>query len=148
MSNLHVKYLLVGGGLASSSAAQAIRSRDPEGSVLLVGQEVNRPYHRPPLTKQYLRREAGKTALFTLPADWFEQNRVELRTGRRVAHLDTGRRLATLDNGEGISFDFLLIATGASPRPLEVVCVPAGVFHTRRRPAMPGLSRFVPAYPA
>ena len=60
MSNLHVKYLLVGGGLASSSAAVAIREVDREGSVLLVGQEVSRPYHRPPLSKAYLRREQGR----------------------------------------------------------------------------------------
>jgi NADPH-dependent 2,4-dienoyl-CoA reductase/sulfur reductase-like enzyme len=59
MSILHVKHLLVGGGLASSAAAGAIREVDREGSVLLVGQEVNRPYHRPPLSKGYLRRRWG-----------------------------------------------------------------------------------------
>ena len=120
MSIPHVKYLLVGGGLASSAAAQAVRSLDPEGSLLLIGQEVNRPYHRPPLTKEYLRREKPRGELFTLPADWFEKNHVQLRTGRRAAHLDTARRAVTLDNGEEVSFDKLLIATGASPRPLDV----------------------------
>ena len=55
MSNFHVKYLLVGGGLAGSEAAQAIRKLDPNGDLLLVGQEINRPYHRPPLSKEFLR---------------------------------------------------------------------------------------------
>src|SRR3712207_270314 len=118
MSNLHVKYLLVGGGLASWSAARAIRERDAEGSVLLVGQEINRPYHRPPLSKAFLRREAARESLFAVEPGWFEANRVELRTGRRVAHLDTTRGAATLDNGQEVSFDKLLLATGASPVPL------------------------------
>src|SRR5687768_13515523 len=100
MSNLHVKYLLVGGGLASSSAAAAIREVDREGSVLLIGQEVNRPYHRPPLSKQYLRREQGRGELTTFPVGWFSDNQIELRTGRRVAHLDTARQIATLDSGQ------------------------------------------------
>ena len=120
MSNLHVKYLLVGGGLASSSAAAAIRELDPDGSVLLVGQEINRPYHRPPLSKEYLRREAGREVLPTVPAGWFAEHRVELRTGRRVAHLDTARQIATLDNGEDVTYDRLLLATGAVPVPLDV----------------------------
>src|SRR5215207_1707813 len=117
MSILHVRYLLVGGGLASSSAAAAIREVDPEGSVLLVGQEVNRPYHRPPLSKQYLRREQGRAELMTVPAGWFAERHVELRTGRRVAHLDVVRQVATLDSGEEVAYDRLLLATGAVPTP-------------------------------
>src|SRR4051812_45566278 len=100
MSNLHVKYLLVGGGVASSSAVQAIRDIDAEGSVLLVGQEVNRPYHRPPLSKQYLRREADRSELSSLPMGWFAERQVELRTGRRVVQLDTSRQVAFLSDGE------------------------------------------------
>src|SRR5438105_12695135 len=117
MSHLHVKYLLVGGGLASSSAARAIRERDPDGSILLVGQEINRPYHRPPLSKQYLRREISRSELMAEPLGWFDQNHVELRTGRRVAQLESARHTATLDNGEEVNFDTMLIATGAAPRP-------------------------------
>ncbi len=120
MSHLHVKYLLAGGGLASSSAAAAIREIDFEGSILLVGQEINRPYHRPPLSKQYLRRETTRAALSTVPVGWFAEHRVELRTGRRVAQLDTARQTVMLDNGEEITYDRLLIATGAAPAPLAV----------------------------
>jgi NADPH-dependent 2,4-dienoyl-CoA reductase/sulfur reductase-like enzyme len=120
MGVLHVKYLLVGGGLASSAAAQAIRERDAQGSLLIVGQEVNRPYHRPPLSKDYLRRESSREQIGTVPAEWFAQNNVTLRTGRRAARLDTGRKTVTLDDGEEIVFDRLLIATGAAPAPLEI----------------------------
>ena len=102
MSDIHVKYLLIGGGLASSAAAQAVRRADPEGSVLLVGQEINRPYRRTGLAGPYLLREVGRDALFTLPPHWFERNAVALRTGRRVSHLDTARQAATLDSGEEV----------------------------------------------
>jgi NADPH-dependent 2,4-dienoyl-CoA reductase/sulfur reductase-like enzyme len=120
MSDLHVKYLLVGGGLASSAAAVAIRAADRDGAVLLVGQEINRPYRRTALSGDYLLRKAGRQSLFTLPPDWFEKNGVSLRTGRRVSHLDTARQAATLDSGEEVSFDRMLLATGATPRPLEI----------------------------
>ena len=120
MSNLHVKYLLVGGGLASFSAAAAIRALDPEGNILLVAQEIVRPYHRPPLSKAYLRREVGRDELFASHDHWFERNRVDLRTGRRAAHLDVARGAVALDNGDIIGYDKLLLATGMSPRPLNI----------------------------
>ena len=120
MNNLHVKYLLVGGGLASSCAAGAIRELDHDGSLLLVAQEVNRPYHRPPLSKEFLRRQKVRHDLFTQEPGWFEKNHVELRTGRSVAHLDVSRMAATLSTGEDVSFDKLLIATGATPAPLKI----------------------------
>ena len=120
MSIQHVKYLLIGGGLASSSAAQAIRERDSHGALMIVGQEINRPYHRPPLSKDYLRRESSREALGALEANWFTEHDVILRTGRRAARLDTGRNAVTLDNAEEIVFDRLLIATGAAPAPLTI----------------------------
>ena len=92
MSIHHVRYLLIGGGMASSAAAAAIRKRDPEGEMLLVGQEVVRPYHRPSLSKDYLLGRRPRSGLFTVDEGWFVANRIELRTGRRVAHLDVARR--------------------------------------------------------
>jgi NADPH-dependent 2,4-dienoyl-CoA reductase/sulfur reductase-like enzyme len=120
MSHLHVKYLLAGGGIASSSAAVAIRQIDPVSPILMIGQEANRPYHRAPLSKEYLRRTASHADLFTLPDGWFSANNVELHTGRRVAHLDTARCAVTLDNGREISYDRLLLATGASSTRLDL----------------------------
>ena len=120
MSDLHVKYLLVGGGVAASEAAKAIRQIDREGDLLMIGQEINRPYHRPPLSKGFLRGQQNRESLFTAPAEWFVENRVQLRTGRRVSHIDTTRNAVTLDNGEGVSFSQLLIATGGGAAPLDV----------------------------
>src|SRR4051812_46653695 len=120
MVNLHVKYLLVGGGVASSAAAAAIRARDEVGSILLVAQERTRPYHRPPLSKSLLRREVGRDPAFVVPPAWFEQNHVELRTGRRETRFDAGRHAAPLDSGEEVSYDRMLLATGATALALDV----------------------------
>jgi len=120
MSHLHVKYLLAGGGVAASSAAVAIRKTDPISPLLMIGQEASRPYNRSPLSKNFLSRSIRHNDLFTLPEDWFAQNNVELRTGRRVAHLDTSRCAVTLDNGKEISYDRLLLAMGASSNRLDV----------------------------
>jgi 3-phenylpropionate/trans-cinnamate dioxygenase ferredoxin reductase subunit len=120
MSLLHVKYLLVGGGLAASSAAQAIRKLDPRGELMMVGVEKTRPYHRPPLSKEYLRKRGDKSELFALPAGWYSENHVQLRTAMRVSQLDTARRIVALQSGEEITFDALLLATGMSALHLTI----------------------------
>lgn len=120
MSMPHFKYVLVGAGATGSAAAAAIRERDAQGSILLVGQESNRPYDRTSLNKGYLRRSTSRMDISLDPVGWYDERRVELRTGRRVAHLDTGRRAVVLDNGNEIAFDKLLLATGSSPKPLTL----------------------------
>ena len=125
MSLLHVKYLLIGGGVASSAAAQAIRALDARGDMLMVGLEKIRPYNRPPLSKDYLRRKTERRELFDLPLGWFSDNRVMLRTGLSASQIDAGRRVVMLESGEGVSFDKLLLATGASPLHLTI---PGGDF--------------------
>lgn len=120
MSDLHVKYLLIGGGLAASSAAVAIRQLDADGSVMLIGQEVNRPYYRPALSREFLLGRKPRAELFTLEEHWLAENNVELRTGRRATRLDVHRHAVALNSGQEIAFDFLLLATGASPRHMHV----------------------------
>ena len=120
MSGPHVKYLIVGGGLAASAAAAAIRALDAQGELMMVGREAIRPYHRPPLSKLYLGRRSPREELFVQPASWYAEHHVQLRTGVRAAHLDVARRVVTLESGEGISFDNLLLATGMSPAHLRI----------------------------
>lgn len=120
MNGLHVKYLLVGGGVASSAAAAAIRERDRDGNLLLIGQEVHRPYNRPLLSKDYLLGQTSRQQVFTQSEQWFADNNAEMRTGRRAARLDTARRAVTLDSGEEVAFDNLLIATGATAKHLTI----------------------------
>src|SRR5581483_11309148 len=120
MLETHYKYVLLGGGLASGAAAEAIRAIDPVGSILLVGQEVNRPYHRPRLNTSYLSRERGREEIVVQPPEWFVERQIALSTGRRASSLDTSRQTVTLDSGAEIAFDKLLIATGANAKPLAI----------------------------
>jgi 3-phenylpropionate/trans-cinnamate dioxygenase ferredoxin reductase component len=120
MERIHVKYMLVGGGIASSACAEAIRELDKSESILLAAQEISRPYDRGPLSKGYLRRETEKRDLVAQQVGWFAQNNVELRTGRRVSQIDVPRGAVLLDNGDEVFYDNLLLATGTIPKPIGV----------------------------
>jgi 3-phenylpropionate/trans-cinnamate dioxygenase ferredoxin reductase subunit len=116
----NVKYLLVGGGLASSAAAVAIRRIDRDGTILLIGQESTRPYYRRPLSAEFLSATVTRESLFIQPAEWYRENHIELHTAVRAAHLDASRKSMALDNGDVVAFDKLLIATGAAPKLLTI----------------------------
>src|SRR5215468_6211133 len=104
MSTLHRKYLLLGAGLASASAAAAIRAIDLRGELTLIGQEHIGPYIRPPLSKEYLRQRMARKELFTHEPSWYADHDVELRTGARASHIDTARHIVALESGEEIGF--------------------------------------------
>ena len=87
---------------------------------MLVGREPEIPYERPPLSKEYLRGEAKREDAHVNPADWYEQNGVELRTKTNVMSLDTEARTAKLQGGDEVEFEKALIATGANVNILRV----------------------------
>lgn len=120
MSTPHVKYLLLGGGLASASAASAIRAIDPRGELVLVGQERIAPYQRPPLSKLYLRQRWNRADLLKFLPAWYAEHQVQLRTGMRASHIDAARHIVIMESGEEIGFDRLLIATGVAPLHLKI----------------------------
>jgi len=121
MASHSARYVLVGGGLASVTAAENIRKHDGDGSILIIGLEVHPPYHRPPLSKEYLRGEArADDVLPVQPASWYTENNVTLLLGTKAAGADTAAKTVTLDNGDTVTYEKLLIATGSSPKTLEV----------------------------
>jgi 3-phenylpropionate/trans-cinnamate dioxygenase ferredoxin reductase subunit len=120
VADRQVDYLLIGGGLASAHCAAELRKRGADGSVLLVGREPEPPYERPPLSKEYLRGEAERADAYVNPLSWYEENGVELLTGRNVMSLDTESRTAKIQGGEEVAFGKALIATGAMVNILRV----------------------------
>ena len=114
-----VDHLLIGGGVASATCAQALRKAGAEGSILLVGREPDPPYHRPPATKEYLRGEEEKADAFVKPADWYEEQGIELKTRTMVRGLDLEARTAMLMGGDEVEFGTALVATGANVRRLR-----------------------------
>jgi 3-phenylpropionate/trans-cinnamate dioxygenase ferredoxin reductase subunit len=115
-----VDYLLIGGGMAAAHCAAELRKRGADGSILLVGREPEPPYERPPLSKEYLRGEAERADAHVNPPSWYEQNEVELLSGRSVMSLDPEARTAKIQGGEEVAFDRALIGTGAMVNILRV----------------------------
>src|SRR5665811_229596 len=109
---------IVGAGLAGAKAAEALRDEGFDGRVVLIGEEAARPYDRPPLSKNYLQGKSEKEKIFVHPSGWYADHDVDLRLGTRVASIDRTSHSLRLDGGEQIGYDKLLLATGASPRPL------------------------------
>jgi 3-phenylpropionate/trans-cinnamate dioxygenase ferredoxin reductase subunit len=115
-----VDVLLIGGGVASVRCARALRRGRFDGSILLVGDERELPYNRPPLSKELLRDDLPDELVHAEPATWFERRNVELRRGTTVTELDVEARTAELWDGELVTYERCLLATGAAPRTLPV----------------------------
>lgn len=115
-----VDVLIVGGGVAGAACAEQLREDGFDGSILLAGREPDPPYHRPPITKGYLRGEESRDDAYVHPAEWWSEHDVDVRTRTSVTKLDTAARTATLSTKDEVSFDRALLATGANVRRLPV----------------------------
>jgi 3-phenylpropionate/trans-cinnamate dioxygenase ferredoxin reductase subunit len=120
MAARKVDYLLIGGGLASANCARWLRESGAEGEILLVGREPDPPYNRPNCSKGYLRGEEQRPEAYFRPDEWWEEQRIELRTRVSVTALDAKACTAKLSSKEDIEFDKALVATGANVRRLNV----------------------------
>jgi 3-phenylpropionate/trans-cinnamate dioxygenase ferredoxin reductase subunit len=110
--------LLIGGGIASASAAAELREQGYAGSILIVTREMDAPYHRPPLTKGYLQGREDRPATLIHPESWYAEHDVQVRTRTPVMDLDTQARTAKLGR-EQLGFGQALIATGGGIRRLQ-----------------------------
>jgi NADPH-dependent 2,4-dienoyl-CoA reductase/sulfur reductase-like enzyme len=110
--------LIVGGGLAGQRCAETLRRRGYEEPVRMLCAESEPPYDRPPLSKGVLAGGVEEATTAFRPADWYEENEVELVLGSRAAGLEPGARLVFLDEGEPVPYGKLLIASGGEPRRL------------------------------
>jgi 3-phenylpropionate/trans-cinnamate dioxygenase ferredoxin reductase subunit len=113
-------HVIVGAALAGARAAEALREEGHEGPIVLVGDEPERPYERPPLSKDYLRGESARAKTHVHADGFYDSHDIELRTRTTVEALDTSAGQIALSGGERIGYDRLLLATGAEPRRLRV----------------------------
>src|SRR6187401_3458398 len=113
-------HVIVGASLAGAKAAETLREEGFDGRVVLVGSEEDRPYERPPLSKDYLRGEVGREKVYVHEETFYAEHDIELQLGRTAVGLDTQRFELELDGGERLRYDRLLLATGAEPRRLSV----------------------------
>ena len=111
--------LIAGGGLAGANAAFALREKGFQNRIVLVSEEAETPYERPPLSKDYLRGERTLEEAYVRPASAYDEQGIELLRSRRAVTLDPATQLLNLDDGTNLQYDALIIATGAAPRRLS-----------------------------
>jgi Pyridine nucleotide-disulphide oxidoreductase len=112
--------VIVGAGMAGAKAAEALRDEGFEGSIALIGQELDQPCERPPLSKDYLRGESPREKAFVHPGGFYAEQGIELRTSTTVDRIASEAREVVLDDSERLGYDRLLLATGAEPRRLSI----------------------------
>lgn len=127
---MSTRMMIVGGGLAAATAAEELRERGHDGPIDLVTAEPHRPYQRPPLSKGYLTGAEGLDAVYVHPEGWEAQHGVTLHLGNAARRIVD--RTVELADGAVLPFDRLLLATGATPRRLELPGADAPGVHTFR----------------
>src|SRR5690349_7272849 len=114
------RVVIVGAGHAGGSAAAFLRQYGHVGPIVLIGDEPLLPYQRPPLSKAWLKGEADADSLQLKPSAWYEEAGVSLRLGGVAVSINRGAKTVTLASGEVISYDYLILATGARARALPL----------------------------
>ena len=112
--------VIVGASLAGAKAAETLREEGYDGRLVLVGDEAERPYERPPLSKDYLRGESERAKAYVHEEGFYDEHAIELRRGTAAVEVDVAERTVTLEGGERMAWDRLLLAVGAEPRRLPV----------------------------
>ncbi|MGW2212821.1 NAD(P)/FAD-dependent oxidoreductase [Streptomyces sp. NPDC001781] len=127
-------FVIVGGGLAGAKAAETLRAEGFTGRVILICDELDHPYERPPLSKGHLLGKEERERVFVHEPAWYAQNDIELHLGQTVDAVDRAARTVRLgDDGTLVRYDKLLLVTGAEPRRLDIPGTDlAGVHHLRR----------------
>lgn len=127
-------FVIVGGGLAGAKAAETLRAEGFTGRVILICDERDHPYERPPLSKGYLLGKEERDSVFVHEPAWYAQNDIELHLGETVDAIDrTAKTVRFGADGTLVRYDKLLLATGAEPRRLDIPGTDlAGVHHLRR----------------
>ena len=113
-------FVVIGAGQAASQAVATLRQDGFDGDVVVVGDEPQVPYQRPPLSKQYLSGEHGLDRLYLRPAKFYDDRHILLKLGVRATAIDRNAKQVMLDTGEAMAYDRLLLATGSRPRRLSL----------------------------
>jgi 3-phenylpropionate/trans-cinnamate dioxygenase ferredoxin reductase subunit len=113
-------FVIVGASLTGATAAATLRDQGFNGRLVLIGDETDLPYERPPLSKRYLRGERSAEELVVRPAGWWQEQDVDVLLGTTVDRVDARDRTVVLADGGSIRFDAALVATGVRNRRLDV----------------------------
>jgi 3-phenylpropionate/trans-cinnamate dioxygenase ferredoxin reductase subunit len=110
--------VVIGAGQAGSSCVAKLRTEGFEGDITLVGGEPVPPYQRPPLSKAYLLGDMAEERLYLRPASFYADNGITLRLSTRATAINPVTKTVTLENTEVLTYDHVVLTTGAHPRTL------------------------------
>ncbi|MCK9285210.1 MAG: FAD-dependent oxidoreductase [Rhodocyclaceae bacterium] len=114
------RIVVVGGGHGGGAVVGFLRQYGFAGTITLIGEEPVAPYHRPPLSKAWLKGDVTVDGLALKPGPFYSEQNVELRLCVRVESIDPAARCVALATGERLPYDELILATGAYPRTLPL----------------------------
>lgn len=120
MSIQNYQYIIIGGGLAGVSAIAGIRERDKSGPILLINDEHQLPYDRPPLSKKLWFGKKKVEDIFLHNQKYYDDSGVKLALGIKIVSLDAKQKRVIDSQGNTFNYEKLLLATGASPRKLSI----------------------------
>lgn len=121
MTSATESIVIVGAGIAGVTAAGTLRDTGYTGKVTVLESEPMQPYDRPPLSKDVLVRDGAEDEVALRPPEWYSERHIDRAHGNRVESVDPGRHTVTLASGEVLSYDRLLLVTGARARRLPTL---------------------------
>lgn len=125
--------IVVGAGLAADNVAGTLREKGYTGSITLIGDELDRPYERPPLSKDFMLGKSDLDKAFVHDQQWYDDNTIECRFGEAVTSIDRAAQQVSTSAGATLGYQQLVIATGSSARTLDIPGVDLTGVHTLRR---------------
>ena len=138
------RLVVVGGGQAAFALVAKLRALKDDRPITIIAAEASHPYQRPPLSKKYLLGEADLSRLMFRPETWYPENNVDIRLSTEVTAIDRDGKTVTLSDGSTLHYQFLALATGATPRrlPAEIGGDLDGVFTVRDYREADGSTRY------
>lgn len=124
--------VIIGAGHAGGAAAGFLRQYGFDGPIALIGAEAYPPYQRPPLSKAWLKGEAGLDDLYLRGDSFYADQGIVTRFGAQATAIDRANRIVTLSDGEALPYDNLIIATGSRARPYPAAGAERVPHHTLR----------------
>ncbi len=112
--------IIIGAGHGGGVLAANLRQNGYSGPITMIGEEPHPPYQRPPLSKGWLKGEVDEDGLLLRPRDWYAESNIALRTSTRVIRVDRATKSVTLSTDEVLTYDTLVLATGARARRLSL----------------------------
>jgi 3-phenylpropionate/trans-cinnamate dioxygenase ferredoxin reductase component len=113
-------FAIIGASLAGAKAAETLREEGFAGRVVLIGDETELPYERPPLSKGYLLGNDPRDVAYVHDAEWYAAHDIELRLGTVATAIELAERTVLLHPQDAVNYDKLLLATGSRVRRLDV----------------------------